>query len=312
MRITVAGATGYHGSRAVEVLAQRGHEVKALVRAGSPGGAVARRARVQRIDFADFAALVAALRGSDALLISLSRRPGSATGHGELAAICTRLIHAAGQADVPLVARLTAHVSAADAWLSEGFAAQRQVDAVLRSAPGGQRLLVQVASFCKDLDVLYRMIQARGVCLMAGPGTRRIRPLHPDDLASYLARSLEQRWSGLREVVIGGPVEVSLLEMARACFRVLGRRERILHLPLSGLQRLLRASVPLAHLPRLGQWRSYLGLFYVGFARDHLGQPVGVHTPYEYLRQLAGAPAAATAAPPRGDAGGVRAAPPVA
>jgi putative NADH-flavin reductase len=72
MRITVFGATGGTGRRVVEQGLAAGHEVTAVVRAGSDITAT----EVVRADPTDPAAIESAVQGRDAVISALGHRPG--------------------------------------------------------------------------------------------------------------------------------------------------------------------------------------------------------------------------------------------
>ncbi|KAJ6599796.1 putative isoflavone reductase family protein [Mycena vulgaris] len=94
-KVAIVGAGGHIGSFIVEALLKAGkHRVTALTRADStsklPAGV-----EVKNIDYEDPASLVEALRGQDALIITMSARspPGQ----------CAQLIEAAATAEVPWI-----------------------------------------------------------------------------------------------------------------------------------------------------------------------------------------------------------------
>ena len=72
MKVTVFGATGATGREAVRALLGAGHEVRAFVR-GEPEG-LPSRVELARGDVLDFASVDAAVRGSDAVVVTLGIR----------------------------------------------------------------------------------------------------------------------------------------------------------------------------------------------------------------------------------------------
>ncbi|MGK7915725.1 MAG: SDR family oxidoreductase [Prochloraceae cyanobacterium] len=285
MLIGIAGATGYQGSWTVCKLHERGDKVRALVRRTSDISAIEPWCEVTVVDFDSQSCIRDALQGVEVLILCLSRRRGSETTHEELMHLRFRLVHAAREAHVKIIARISSQVPEQDLHLSEVFSQQKAVDDLLRSQKDMRYILLHVTSFCKDLDVLLETIDKKNICIIPGPGTYRLHPIHRDDLANYLIDAIERAQAGNIEVNIGGPVDVCLKEMAQICFQELKRPVRIYHLPMWLLKLGLIAAGLMSFIPRFRLIHSTLGLVYFGFAGNHLGEHVGKHNPHMYIRE---------------------------
>ncbi len=285
MLVGIAGATGYQGSWTVRKLHERGYTVRALVRKTSDISAIEPFCEVRVVDFDSQSCIRDALQGVEVLIMCLSRRRGSDTTHEELMHLRFRLVHAAREANVKTIARISSHIPEQDLHLSEVFSQQKAVDDLIRSQKDMRYILLHVTSFCKDLDVLFEMIKKKNICIIPGPGTYRLHPIHRDDLADYLIDAIGRDEASQIEVTIGGPVDVSLKEMAQIYFKELKRPVRIYHIPMWLLKLGILAAGLMSFIPKFRLIHSMLGLFYFGFARNHLGEHVGKHNPHMYIRE---------------------------
>lgn len=100
MKIVLFGATGQVGQRIVAEALRRGHDVVGVVRDPSRAQSPDPRVALVEGDATDAASVAAAVRGTDAVVASVSPRPGT-TGHApSLVDVARALIGGLRQADV--------------------------------------------------------------------------------------------------------------------------------------------------------------------------------------------------------------------
>lgn len=100
MKIVLFGATGQVGQRIVREALERGHEVVGVVRDPSKQAGPDPRVALVRGDATDAASVAGAVRGADAVVSSVSPRPGSTGTAPRLADVARALIAGLRQAEV--------------------------------------------------------------------------------------------------------------------------------------------------------------------------------------------------------------------
>lgn len=220
MRIAVTGAHGLLGGEVVRALAERGHEVVAIVRRPAP---VTHAAAVHPIPMSETDRLIAALEGT------------------------TRLVHVAGIQLADHLVSIGLHrfehvvvVSTAGIYSKHrrSVASYRRSEDALRAARPDVALVrpTMIYGSSRDRNV-HRVIDfaLRWRFLpVPGDGHALIHPIHYLDLAGGLAGISESAASG--PIDAGGGAPLSIMEAARAVMRTLGLPERIVRIPLAALR----------------------------------------------------------------------------
>ena len=245
MKVLVAGATGYLGSRIVRELAARGHRVRALAR--TPDMPAPLRACLDDVHIADAteaASLAGCCDGVD-VVISAMGLVGKRTKQtcwdvdrgGNRA-----LLQEARRAGVTKFVYVSV-VRSPGLERVQLVRAKRQFEADLRSG-GLAYTILYPNGFFSDMDEFLAMAR-RGRVVVFGGGGLRINPVDGADVAVAAADAVTE---AAEEVDVGGPDVLTHEDIARAAFAALGRPSRITRLPswtLTGALAVLRRLTPL-------------------------------------------------------------------
>jgi uncharacterized protein YbjT (DUF2867 family) len=299
--ILVAGATGQVGLGVVTRLRERGGDVAALVRPATDAAPVeATGARVVRGDLLDAVSLRAAARDADVIVATANMivpRRGDRADFDALARGTVELARAAPDARFLFLSVPTAYMGRG----APDFDAKRRVEETLRGdgialtvvrgsvfmdtwLPSlGSRLPVRGTTqptvergfWLTRLTGAQRSIDRFGVAVVPGNGRARHSFVAASDVAEALAAAaLEPDERG--EIQLAGPEALTWLDVARVYARVLGRRIRVVHQPVTPLR---LASLALR---RISPAASHL------FAAQHLIATIDSVYPPDDTRRLLG------------------------
>ena len=236
--ILVTGSTGFIGRRVVHALRAENREVRALVRRPERAARVASLgAEMVTGDVTDPASLRAAAEGCTHVvhLVAILRgRPGDfqrlmIDGFRNVLAAAK----AAGVQRVVLMSALGggeptgAHVPY--------FAAKWQEEHDL--ADSGLEHVIFRPSFVFGPDqgalpLFVGQVRALPVVPVVGDGSQRCQPIWVDDVAAYVARSIDLPEAANRAFDLGGPDIVTFDELYLRIAAALGKRRRLVHIPL--------------------------------------------------------------------------------
>lgn len=221
----LAGGTGFTGRRVAALLAAAGHPLRALVRDGSSAAALPQRTDVVRGDLGDPAALRAWLAGCSSLVyvasMGFGHVPGVVAacreaGVGRATFVSTTAIFT--RLPAPSLVRRT---EAEDAVRGSGLRWTIVRPTMIYGAPGD-----------RNVERLLRAVARWPLIPVPGNGRSLIQPVHADDLAAGIVRAAGTAAAEGRAYDLSGAAPVPLDDAIRAAAAAVGRRARLVHLPL--------------------------------------------------------------------------------
>jgi uncharacterized protein YbjT (DUF2867 family) len=209
VRVVVAGARGYIGSRLVPALLERGHEVVATATSDPTGAPFAWADRVTwaRMDALDPDQVRAAVTGADAVcyLVHALDRPGFSDLDRRAAQTMRDAVDEAGVSRLVYLSGLVPDVPRAE--LSEHLASRLEVEEVLlgsSAATVSLRAGVVLGAGSTSFEIIRQL--GAGMLVQPVPSwlTTRIQPIGVGDVVTLLVHALENpEPTGARD--IGGP-----------------------------------------------------------------------------------------------------------
>ncbi len=236
MRILLTGATGYIGSRLAPRLRSLGHQVRALAR--DPGKLLAKGwdpADVVRGDVLDPSTLPAAFSGVDVayyLVHSMTTAGGDFAARDREAA--RAFARAAAEAGVKRIVYLGG-LGEAGAGLSEHLASRQETGDVLREGPvpvTELRAAIIVGAGSASFEIVRDLARRLPVMVCPRWVSSRCEPIAVRDVLSYLAGVLDEPRTAGQVLEIGGGEVLTYADLMRVTGEVMGRRIRILTVPL--------------------------------------------------------------------------------
>lgn len=252
VRIAVAGATGYVGTRLVPRLLAAGYAVTCLVRspgklAGRPWAGDARVAIVEA-DLEDEAAVSEALRGHAALVYLVHSMIGDGKAYAARdRALARHVAAAATTAGVGRLLYLGGLGDDADDDLSEHLASRREVEQVLASGEAVLtvfRAAMIIGAGSSSFEILRFITERLPVMVTPQWVQTPVQPVAIDDVLGYLVDALGVPETAGQVLEIGGPDVLTYAELIQLMARLRGLSPR----------RLLR--VPFL-TPKLSAWWLY-------------------------------------------------------
>ena len=254
--VAVAGGTGFVGGAIAAELHRRGDRVVVLSHRGEAArGPLPDEIEIRTADVADAATLRDALRGVDALVISLafpnSPMESPRRGHTFMdvdAAGTERLIDAARWSGVRQVVYLSGAGAAPDAerhW----FRAKWRAEEAVRGSGLAYTIIRPTWIFGpRDVSLNRFLMFARRlpVVPLTNTGRQLLAPVFIDDAANLAVDSLGDPAAACQVFELGGPETMSMREIIQRAIRVAGRRRPILPGPTPLLK---LGAWPLSFLP---------------------------------------------------------------
>src|SRR5215211_2856500 len=257
MKILITGATGLLGGALLEELLAGGHEVSCLVREGSAGASRLERGRVEivRGDAADTTSLFRALTGMDALthvagieyapqVVEATRRAGV----GRLVVVGSTSAHSAYQ-----------HRSGPKLRMERLVRESGLEYTIVRPT------MIYGSELDKNMHRLLRFLDRSPVFPIFGSGENLWQPVYHEDCARGVYEALVRPAAVERSYDLPGAEPLTYLELVKTAAGALGKRPRIVRLPLEPVRRALAAAERL-RLPlpirseqvlRLGEDKAY-------------------------------------------------------
>ena len=239
--ILVAGGTGFLGRAIVAALRNDGHEVRVLSRGTKANPWVDDRGvSMVEGDVREAATLDAALKGCDTLVVAVQfpghpvEVPKKGLTYDEFDRKGTEnLVAAAKKAGVTRLVYLSG-VNVGQGRTEEWFVAKDRAEAAVTGSgitytivrPSWvygprDRTLNKFALFARTLPFVP----------LPGPGTAKVQPVHVDDVALTVARSLSTPAAENQVIEIGGPQLLSFRQIVREMLKVMGLRRAVLPAP---------------------------------------------------------------------------------
>jgi uncharacterized protein YbjT (DUF2867 family) len=234
MRILLTGATGLLGGALLELLLARGHKTRCLIRPDSPHASrlAGKRVKILRGDAAKEEDLYKALGDTDALLhvagIEYSPpvvRAAQRAGVGRILIVGSTSVHSA-----------YAFRSSPKLRMEELVRASGLAWTIVRPS------MIYGSERDRNVHRLLRFLDRSPVFPVFGPGTNLWQPVYHEDCARGVFEALERPSSVGRTYDLPGAEPLSYLDLVKTSAEALGRRPRIVKLPLEPIRRALVAA----------------------------------------------------------------------
>lgn len=231
-RIAVTGAAGFVASHLIPRLVAAHARVVAVLRPGRDPGPFARAGlEVRRADLDAPATVPGAFAGVDAV-VHLS-------GMAQVAGFSAAL-EADGVRRGVFVGSAGVYTKLA----SPGADAKRRGEAALRASSIAYTILrpsmIYGTPADRNLVRLLRWLERYPFFPAPGGGATLQQPVHVEDLAQAIVAALERPVSERREYDVGGPEALPLRDLVRIAGEALGRRPRIVSIPLAPAHAMVR------------------------------------------------------------------------
>ena len=234
MRVLLTGATGLLGGELLKLLLAEGHEARCLLRAGSPNASRldAERAEIFRGDAADEEDLHRALQGTGALLHVAGI---------EYAQPVVEAARRAGVGRVVVVGSTSVHSS-----YEFRAGPKLRMERVVRGS-GLDWTIVRPSMIYgserdKNVQRLLRFLGRSPVFPMFGPGTNLWQPVYHEDCARGVYEALVRPSAVGRSYDLPGGESLTYLDLVKTAAGALGKKPRIVRVPLEPVRLLLGAA----------------------------------------------------------------------
>jgi NADH dehydrogenase len=240
VKILVTGANGFIGPKIVHALRAEGRDVRALVRrperATYLGGL---GAEVVGGDVTDPASLQAAIKDCTHVVHLVAIINGRPAQFHDVMTVGTQNLIAAAKAEgvqrFVLMSALGTSETATVPYYAAKWAEERDV-----AASGLEHTTFRPSFvFGRDggaLPLFIRQVKLSPVVTVIGEGLQRLQPIWVEDVAAIFAKSVDLPAAANRTFELGGPDTVDWNGLYQTIAKVLGKRRRLVHVPI-GLAR---------------------------------------------------------------------------
>ena len=234
MKVLLTGATGLLGGALLDLLLARGHEVRCLVREGSPRASrlAARKTELIRGDAADALSLSRALSGADALVHVAGIEHSPAV---------LEAARRAGPARLVVVGSTSAH--SAYSYRSDP---KLKMEELVRGSGLAYTIVRPSMIYGSELDKnvhrLLRFLDRSPLFPMFGSGENLWQPVYYEDCAEGVYEAVVRPSAIGESYDLPGAEPLTYLEMVETAAGTLGKKPRIFRLPLEPVHRSLAAA----------------------------------------------------------------------
>jgi uncharacterized protein YbjT (DUF2867 family) len=253
MTILVTGGTGFVGSRIVHALRAQGRDVRALVR--RPEHAAHLRALGVDLaagDITNVESLHSAVAGCTHVIHLVAIIQGSSGDFERVMSQGTRdLVTSAQEAAVERFVLMSALGTSAPSQRTVPYYAAKWAEEQAVVASGLEHVIFRPSFvFGRDggaLPTFMKQVRYSPVVTVIGAGLQRSQPIWVDDVAEHVSRAIDAPDTANRIFELGGPDIVDWNGLYQTIAKVLGKRRRLVHVPIP----LARAGAQLTQwLPR--------------------------------------------------------------
>jgi NADH dehydrogenase len=240
MKVLVTGGTGFVGPTVVRALADKGHELKLLVRDSTRSRELPGRPVVG--EMTNSASLHTAVEGVDAVVHLVAIRQGSKEQFERVMEQGTRdLVAAAKDAGVGTFVLMSALGTDEDTKdLVPYYHAKWEEEQAVKGSGLEHVIFRPSFIFARDggiLPTFRKLAKVTPVTPIIGSGEQKIQPIWIDDVGAYFAAALDRPEARNRTFELGGPEAVTWNEFWQRLKRALGQRRPSVHVPV-GLMRI--------------------------------------------------------------------------
>jgi uncharacterized protein YbjT (DUF2867 family) len=234
VKVLLTGATGLLGGALLDLLLTEDHEVRCLVREGSPRASRLdqRRIELARGDARDAGALSRALSGTEALLHVAGIEYSSAVLEAARRAGSSRLV---------VVGSTSAHSA-----YSFRSNPKLRMEELVRGSGLAYTIvrpsMIYGSEVDKNVHRLLRFLDRSPVFPMFGSGENLWQPVYHEDCARGVYEALVRPSAVGQSYDLPGAEPLTYFEMVETAAGALGRKPRIVRLPLEPVRRLLAAA----------------------------------------------------------------------
>jgi NADH dehydrogenase len=238
VKVLVTGATGFIGPKVVHALRAQGREVRALVR--RPQHAMHLRALGVELaggDMTDPTSLRAAVSGCTHVVHLVAIIHGSAADFQRVMTQGTKdLVLAAQEAGVERFVLMSALGTSAASQGSVPYYGAKWAEEQAVLGSGLEHVIFRPSFvFGRDggaLPTFLKQVRYSPVVTVIGAGLQRSQPIWVDDVAEYLAQAVDKPEAANRTFDLGGPDTVDWNRLYLTIAKVLGKRRRLVHVPI--------------------------------------------------------------------------------
>ncbi len=231
--VVITGALSYTGKYATRLLLDRGYEIRTLTYHPERENPFGNKVQVFPYNFEHPERLTETLRGASALVNTYWVRFPRGNATFETAVQNTRtLINAARNAGVKRIVHMSIANPSLESPLGYYKGKAQLEQAVVESGLAYTILRSTVIFGLEDILInnIAWFVRHFPVFAIPGHGRYRIRPIFVEDMAQLIANAVEQEGNSVLDAV--GPETYSFEELVRLIADQLGRRIRVVHVPM--------------------------------------------------------------------------------